>query len=57
MRMSTTFWNIKKIDAHKRISIPIEIMKQMGIRKDDFLKVEIKDGTIVLRPVKLEVIE
>jgi DNA-binding transcriptional regulator/RsmH inhibitor MraZ len=43
----------KQLDTNNRISISNKYRKKMGLDQDTLLKVEMKDGAIVITPVEV----
>ena len=44
---------VMKISPQGQIRIPIKIMNALGIRKGDYVEVDVKDSDIILKPRKL----
>lgn len=41
----------RKIDKQNRIVIPRKMVKLLGVDAEDFLKVTVENGSIILRPI------
>lgn len=41
----------RKIDKQNRIVIPRKMVQLLGVDPEDFLKITVENGTIILRPI------
>ncbi|MBU0567188.1 AbrB/MazE/SpoVT family DNA-binding domain-containing protein [bacterium] len=45
---------LRQPNVQGQITIPKEYLKKLGLSKDDYFDVKLKEGTIILQPVAVE---